>query len=158
MPWCVRVCQRTARPSPKRATSNRVFVIRADKEGGSQRVLRLRMHRTTTSSAHRRKHGLYTGLPLTPSTADGGHQWVRCEGGFRERKGSRCWIGRMVRSFVVWSELGLWSTIPSIVAAFSPTYAIWGRALYNGFCNGARPAPITSTQQWHTQAGGGRLG
>ena len=53
MPWCVRVCQRTARPSPKRATSNRVFVIRADKEGGSQRVLRLRMHRT---SAHRKRY------------------------------------------------------------------------------------------------------
>ena len=51
--WCVRVCQRTARPSPKRATSNRVFVIRADKEGGSQRVLRLRMHRT---SAHRKRY------------------------------------------------------------------------------------------------------
>ena len=43
----------TARPSPKRATSNRVFVIRADKEGGSQRVLRLRMHRT---SAHRKRY------------------------------------------------------------------------------------------------------
>ena len=33
MPWCVRVCQRAARPSPKHATSNRVFVIRADKGG-----------------------------------------------------------------------------------------------------------------------------
>jgi hypothetical protein len=33
MSWCVRVCQRTARPSPKHATSNRVFVIRADKGG-----------------------------------------------------------------------------------------------------------------------------
>jgi hypothetical protein len=31
MPWCARVCQRAARPSPKHATSNRVFVIRADK-------------------------------------------------------------------------------------------------------------------------------
>ena len=54
MPWCVRVCQRTARPSPKRATSNRVFVIRADRGGGgSQRVLRLRMHRT---SAYRKRY------------------------------------------------------------------------------------------------------
>ena len=33
MPWCVRVCQRAARPSLKHATSNRVFVIRADKGG-----------------------------------------------------------------------------------------------------------------------------
>ena len=53
MPWCVRACKRTARPSPKRAQSNRVFVIRADKAGGSQRVLRLRMHRT---SAHRKRY------------------------------------------------------------------------------------------------------
>jgi hypothetical protein len=33
MPWCVRVCQRAARPSLKHATSNRVFVIRAEKGG-----------------------------------------------------------------------------------------------------------------------------
>ena len=64
MPWCVRVCQRAARPSPKHATPNRVFVIRADK-GGSQRVLRLRMHHT---SAHRKRYStLFTRLPCTPS-------------------------------------------------------------------------------------------
>ena len=55
MPWCVRVCQRAAWPSLKNATSNRLFVIRADK-GGSQRVLRLRMHRT---SAHRKRYSTF---------------------------------------------------------------------------------------------------
>jgi hypothetical protein len=34
MPWCVTVCERRARPSPKRATSNRVFGFRAEKRGG----------------------------------------------------------------------------------------------------------------------------
>ena len=70
MPWCVRVCQRIriARPSPKRATSNRVFVIRADKEGGSQRVLRLRMH-APYQRAPEKVFYPCTGLPLTPSRA-----------------------------------------------------------------------------------------
>jgi hypothetical protein len=65
MPWCVRVCQRAARPSPKHATSNRVFVIRADKGGGFSARFAI------THAPHRRAPEkvfyLFTRLPCTPS-------------------------------------------------------------------------------------------
>jgi hypothetical protein len=67
MPWCVRVCQRAARPSPMHATSNRVVVIRAVKGGGVS--ARFAITHAPHQRAPEKVFYLFTRLPCTPSTA-----------------------------------------------------------------------------------------
>jgi hypothetical protein len=88
IPWCVQVCQRAAWPSLKHATSNRVFVIRADKGGGPSAFCDY----ACTTPARTGKGILPVYAPCTPSVGGrGSYVSTRPYRGTRPRASNLWW-------------------------------------------------------------------